>query len=271
MDTLHGTKNSRDMTTPEHIELLQAAIDAAYEAGKITLSYFQSSALTVETKTDQSPVTIADRSAEEYLRGHIRRRFPDHGILGEEFGEETGASPYRWILDPIDGTKSFVCGVPLYGTMVAVEDRRLKDAVVGVLNFPALGDMVWAARGHGSYWNGRRVHTSGHGNLNAAVLLTTDAGHIPGSRFERLYQQLASQTKFTRTWGDCYGHALVASGRADIMIDPKMHIWDVAAIKPVIEEAGGLFMDSAGRSDLTIDHVVAVSGRLAPLIRNMLA
>lgn len=258
------------MLQVDHEHLLEVAIAGAQEAGRITLSYFQTSRFDVEKKADNSPVTAADRAAEEFLREHIRRHFPDHGILGEEFGEEKGSSPYRWILDPIDGTKSFVCGVPLYGTMVAVEDTRVQDAVVGVLHFPALAETVWAARGHGTYWNGRRVTTSSDSDLSNAVLLTTDAGHLAGSPFEALYDRLAASTKFTRTWGDCYGHALVATGRAELMIDPRMHLWDVAALKPVIEEAGGLFVDSRGTSSLTVDHVLSCSGALAGAVQNLL-
>src|SRR5918992_4317853 len=137
--------------------MLDFAVDAAWQAGKITLEYFQTGT-PVERKADASPVTLADRRAEEKLREGIQRTFPDHGILGEEFGEVAGRSPYRWVLDPLDGTRSFIQGVPLYGVMMGLEHQG--QPVLGVVHFPALGETVYAAKGEGCYWNGRRARVS---------------------------------------------------------------------------------------------------------------
>src|SRR5919109_5544971 len=150
--------------------MLDFAVDAAWQAGKITLEYFQTGTA-VERKADASPVTLADRRAEESLRERIQRTFPDHGILGEEFGEVPGRSPYRWVLDPLDGTRSFIQGVPLYGVMMGLEyDGR---ALLGVVHFPALNETVYAAKGEGCYWNGRRAHVSAISRLEEALVTAT--------------------------------------------------------------------------------------------------
>src|SRR5919197_4412697 len=170
--------------------LLDFALDAAWQAGKITLEYFQTDTA-VERKADASPVTLADRRAEEKLRECIQRAFPDHGILGEEFGEVAGRSPYRWVLDPLDGTRSFIQGVPLYGVMMGLEYHS--QAVLGVVHFPALGETVYAAKGEGCYWNGRRAHVSKVSQLGEAVVLATSVQSLyeegRGPVFESLQGQ----------------------------------------------------------------------------------
>lgn len=249
-------------------KLLDTALDAAFQAGRIVLSYFQTDRLSVEIKSDLSPVTAADRAAEEFLRSFVRRRFPDHGVLGEEFGEMAGSSPYRWIFDPIDGTKSFIHGVPLFGTMIAVEDQRIKDSVLGVVHFPALQETVWASKGSGCYWNGRRAHVSGVRNISDAVVLLTDSAHVRGTPYEALLEELEAACRFVRSWGDCYGHALIATGRAEIMLDPHMHLWDVAALKPIVEEAGGRVLDLQGKSSIYTDNLIACNACLADWIRD---
>jgi histidinol-phosphatase len=244
-------------------DLLEAAIHAAREAGKITLRYFQTPSLAVETKSDASPVTIADKSAEEWIIRFIQKEFPDHSILGEEFGEIRRSGPYRWIIDPIDGTKSFIHGVPLYGTMIGIEDLHLKDAVVGVVNFPALNDIMWASRGSGAFWNERPAKVSEISSLSEATLLATDTEHIDERSDAAIFEKLRKETKLFRMWGDCYGHMLVATGRAEIMVDAKMNLWDVAALKPIIEEAGGKLFDWKGTSSLYIMDAIACNGALA--------
>lgn len=238
-------------------ELLHAATHAAYEAGKLTLRYYQTASLDVVAKPDASPVTIADRSAEEWLRAFISKEFPDHAILGEEFGETVGSGHYRWILDPIDGTKSFIHGVPFYGTMVAIEDKRQKDAVVGVIHFPALGEIVSAAVGEGASLNGRRIKVRKTEYLSDATLLTTDMKSAHQGDYALILQTLIKETKIVRTWGDCYGHALVACGRADVMVDPKLNLWDIAALKPIIEESGALIFDRTGKASMYIENAIA--------------
>jgi len=228
-----------------HRDILDTAVEAAVEAGRLTLQYFQSSSFEVELKADASPVTVADRRAEERIIEIIGRRFPDHAILGEEHGNRQGTAPVTWIIDPIDGTKSFICGVPLYGVMIGVEIEGSAD--VGVVHFPALGEIYYAARGAGSYWNGRRIRVSRTAQLADAVLLATESRRLdPGTEKGAAHRALVEATRLYRTWGDCYGHMLVASGRADIMLDPAMSIWDCAPLQVIIEEAGGIFTDWSG-------------------------
>jgi histidinol phosphatase-like enzyme (inositol monophosphatase family) len=243
---------------PSLRELMEFAVEAAWQAGKITLEYFQAS-FDLELKADLSPVTVADRRAEQALREAIERRYPDHAVLGEEFGE-TGpqGARFRWVLDPIDGTASFVRGVPLYGVMVAVE--RDGESVVGVVNLPALGEVVYAARGEGAHWNGRRARVSAVDRLEDALVLST--GETAMARFGRgaAYERLRAASKTQRTWGDCYGHMLVATGRAEVMLDPIMNLWDNAALLPILVEAGGTFTDWSGNATHTAPEALSTNG-----------
>jgi histidinol phosphatase-like enzyme (inositol monophosphatase family) len=254
-------------------ELLDFAVEIAWLAGQSTLAHFQSG-VRVETKTDRSPVTIADREAERILRTHIERQFPGDGIVGEEYGVVRQEAPRRWILDPIDGTRSFVRGVPLYGVLVALEVGD--EAVVGVIRFPALDDTVCAARGLGCRWNGRLVRVSNVAAVEEATVLLTEAarpdrvsaeyGAVPAG-----WNELAARASLVRTWGDCYGHALVATGRAEVMVDPRMAVWDCAALRPVIEEAGGVFTDMSGRPTHRGGSAISTNAALAGQVRGLLA
>jgi histidinol-phosphatase len=217
-------------------QLLDFAVDIAREAGKITWRHYQGS-FAAERKADNSFVTIADREAEAYLRARIADAFPDDSILGEEEGEQSGPSNRRWILDPVDGTYSFVHGVPLYGVLIGLEFEG--KPVLGVVHLPALGELVWAARGLGCFWNGEPAHVSSTMSLDQALLLSTDFGVCEQYGFGRAAEALQRQVHSRRTWGDAYGHVLVATGRADIMLDPVMNVWDCAPLLPILEEAGG--------------------------------
>lgn len=223
--------------------LLQFAIEAAYKAGRSTLAHFQVP-LDVERKGDDSPVTIADRGAERLIREEIAKRYPEHGIYGEEEGK-TGDQSRRWVIDPIDGTKSFVSGVPLYATLLAFEEDE--QAIVGVCYFPALDEMIVAERGQGASWNGRSCSVSNKANLADAVICSAspkglrDYGKLEGTL------RLADRTLAHRTWCDAYGHALVATGRVEAMLDPVVNRYDVAPLALILEEAGGRFTDFQGR------------------------
>lgn len=249
---------------------LDAAVEAARAAGSVTLEWFQAGP-EVERKADGSPVTVADREAERVLRERLLARFPDDGVLGEEAGEEPGSSGRRWILDPIDGTRSFIHGVPLYGVMVGLEVGG--DVVVGVLHFPPLRETVAAARGLGCSLNGRPCRVSGTAELSTALVVTSGDGGTGGAdpglgaRVAGL-RRVAELAGTFRTWGDCYGYALVASGRAEAMLDPIVNIWDAAAVRPIIEEAGGVFTDWAGKPGHTSGHVIATNQALAEEIRS---
>ena len=234
-------------------DFLDFAIDAAWQAGRLTLAHYQTG-VSVERKPDRSAVTIADRDAETLLRRLIERRYPDHAIVGEEFGSDDRNARYRWILDPIDGTNSFIRGVPFYGVLVALEIDR--EPVVGVAYFPAVDEMVSAARGLGCRWNGRLARVSGVTSLSEACVAYTDARAV-ADRLGEEWARLMRDSALERGWGDCYGHALVATGRVDVMLDPRMNPWDCAALVPIVQEAGGRFTDWKGR--VTIDGGDAVS------------
>jgi len=256
------------MGEPSLGEILTFATEAAWQAGRITLEHFQTGVV-VERKADDSPVTVADRGAEERLREMILSRFPDDGILGEEHGEHQGSSGRRWIVDPIDGTKSFVHGVPLYGVMVGVEVEGVPS--VGVVNLPALNEMVCAAKGLGCTWNGRKARVSAVSDLTEALVLCTDFEDIHRHGRTEAYRALRSEVRLARGWGDCYGHVLVATGRAEVMLDPVMNVWDCAALPPILEEAGGTFTDWEGTPTIHGADAVATNGLLFGAVMEKLA
>lgn len=247
------------MIAPRELAELRAfAIDAARAAGRITLESF-GSALGFDTKPDGSPVTDADRRAEELLRERLAVRCPRDGILGEEFGTTDGDSGRRWTVDPIDGTASFVHGVPLYGVLLGLLDGD--EAVLGVIHFPALDETVAAARGAGCGWWQRGVDRSParvrpSAGLERALVLCTDFTRLEPAALVRL----GGRAERLRTWGDCYGHALVATGRADAMIDPRMSVWDSAPLLPIVEEAGGRFTTLAGERRAAGGSALSTSG-----------
>ncbi|MBE2198722.1 MAG: histidinol-phosphatase [Anaerolinea sp.] len=240
--------------------LLEFALDAAWQAGRLTLAHFQTG-VTAERKADNTPVTIADKQAEQKLRELITRFWPDHGIIGEEYGRSPAQnSPYTWILDPIDGTKSFVSGVPLYATLLALTCDD--EPVLGVAHFPALSETVYALKGGGCYWNGRRAHVSQVNDLKDAVLLASDVNFTQHAAKYAAWERLVAATYVQRTWGDAYGYALVATGRAEIMIDPAMALWDCGPLQLILEEAGGTFTDWQGQATIYAGESVATNGRL---------
>ena len=254
--------------------LLQAVTEVARRAGKVALSHFRSR-LSVEMKHDGSPVTVADRAAEEAARDWIARRFPDDGFLGEEFGAQNASASRRWIVDPIDGTTSFVRGVPLWGTLVAVAEGP--TLLAGAIYCAAVDELVAAAPGLGCWWNGSRCSVSVQNDLGRATVLTTD-DRFPG-RNERgkRWSRLAGSASIARTWGDCYGYLLVATGRAEAMVDDRMHAWDIAALVPVISEAGGSITDWRGRPVTISDDLgaavgdsIATNAALATTVRDIL-
>jgi histidinol-phosphatase len=227
---------SSSITQPTLAELLSVAAEAAYLGGRRTLAYFNTG-VAVEVKADNTPVTCADRESEQIIRERITRSFPDHTILGEEGALKEGDPEYRWIIDPIDGTKTFIRGVPLYGVLIGVEVKG--RPAVGAVYMPALDEMVTAATGLGCHWNGRPARVSGVSRLDEAAVMVTDVTSALAR--SPAYGRLAATTKLQRTWGDCYGYLLVATGRADVMIDTAVNAWDCAPMLPILEEAGGLF------------------------------
>jgi histidinol phosphatase-like enzyme (inositol monophosphatase family) len=247
----------------EQTKRLELAIDAAREAGELTLKYFRRDDLQVDLKNDATPVTIADRQAEQLLRERIATAFPQDAILGEELGEKSGTSGYRWILDPIDGTKSFIYGVPLYAVLIGVE--RDKQSEIGVIHLPALGETVYAAKGQGA-WHvlgdklKKPARVSKTKSLADGLFLTSGLAGFHRRGAGPFLEQLTKTARLTRTWGDAYGYLMVATGRAEVMVDPEMNLWDAAAILPIIQEAGGKFTDWRGNPTTASGEGIATNG-----------
>jgi histidinol phosphatase-like enzyme (inositol monophosphatase family) len=238
----------------------------------VTLEHF-GNIRSADAKEDGTPVTVADRTAEELLREEIRSRFPDHGILGEEFGEEAGSVPVRWILDPIDGTRSFMRGVPLYAVLIGIEVEG--KPVVGVAHFPALGETVAAGSGWGCRWTRvsggeKPAHVSEVGDLGAACALTTDPATILSTSVGDGWRELCRRAGVVRGWGDAYGHILVATGRAEIMVDPVLSPWDAAALLPILSEAGGSFTDLDGKPTIHGGSGLSTNGRIHAAVLDLL-
>ncbi len=246
---------------------LELAKDIAHEAGLLTLRYFYNlDELQVDRKEDESPVTVADREAEKLLRRRIEESFPDDAILGEEFPDKEGTSGFRWLLDPIDGTKSFIHGVPLYSTLVGIEQHGIN--VGGVIALPALGEMLWAGKGTGAWHEAPRftdpvrARVSDCRDLSKALFLTSEVKTFEQYGRAGAYRELERQTRLTRTWGDAYGYFLVATGRADVMVDPRLGDWDAGPLLVVLEEAGGKFTDWKGNPTILGQEGIGSNGFL---------
>ena len=245
---------------------LEFAVDVARKAGQLTLEYFNNSNLVVEHKSDRTPVTVADRGAELLLRKHITTKFPDDAILGEEFPEQPGESGFRWILDPIDGTKSFIHGVPLYSTLIGVEQNG--EPVIGVIQLPILGETLWAMRGAGAWYSSPRskspqqARVSDCRTLGEGLFLTSSVTAFGDMGRDEAFREISQNMLLTRTWGDAYGYFLVATGRAEVMIDPILSAWDAAPMLTIITEAGGKFSDWQGNPTIYGKEAVATNGLL---------
>jgi len=244
-------------------DLMAFAAETAYLAWRLTLGYFGMN-LSPDFKADDSPVTVADRLAEELIRGRIEKAYPQHAIVGEEFGvtEHAGAS-HRWFLDPIDGTKSFIHAVPLFGTMLAVEHEG--RSVLGVVLIPALDECVYAAEGQGAWHTvkggpPRPARVSSCPRLSEGLFLTSEVANFAAVQRRDVYERLESSARLSRSWGDCFGYLMVATGRADLMVDPIMCLWDAAPVQPIIEEAGGTFTDWQGRRTIYSGQAIATNG-----------
>jgi myo-inositol-1(or 4)-monophosphatase len=237
-------------------EYLRFARETAYQAGRLTLEYFNKGVV-ADAKADGSPVTIADRKAEELIRRAVEQRYPDHAVLGEEFGESRAGASRRWIVDPIDGTKSFIHGVPLYGVLLGLEIDGVVE--VGVAYFPALEEMISAASGLGCWWNGKPAHVSTLDRLDKGVVCFTDLGGFWQNERWPAFERLARRASIRAGWSDAYGYMLVASGRVEVMLDPVMAVWDCGPFPPIFREAGGYFGDWKGNPTIYGQEAVATS------------
>lgn len=261
-------QENKHLTDESHMEislkeLQDAAVDFAKAGGKSTLNYFKKS-FDLEFKSDETPVTNADRTAEKVIRELINSYYPNHGIIGEEYGTENEQSDIVWVLDPIDGTQSFIHGIPFYTTLIGVLVDGQPE--VGVIYAPALDELVVAATGLGCRLNGSKIQTRKCDDLSKATFLTTDVTTYEEQGFQQPLESLLDATRIHRTWGDAYGHMMVAAGRADIMIDPILSIWDAAALLPVISEAGGSFTDVNGVKTIETGNAISTNKTLAKQI-----
>ena len=249
-------------------DYLNFIVETAYLAGRLTLGYFQTGVVP-EFKSDMSPVTIADQKSEELIRSRIETRYPDHAIVGEEFGvKELPGSSHRWFIDPIDGTKSFLQGVPLYAVLIGLEIEGVVQA--GPAYFPALSEMVAAATGEGCWWNGRRAHVSQVASLSKGVVTFTDILNFEKKGRLAAWSRLQKAAYFRAGWGDAYGYALVAMGRAEVMLDPFMNPWDAGPFPPILKEAGGYFGDWQGNETIYADEALATTAKLLPEVLELI-
>jgi histidinol-phosphatase len=239
---------------------LTFARQLAQRAGQITLGYYNQG-IQHDLKSDETPVTAADRATEEFIRGEIEKNYPSHAIVGEEFGEKAGeGNPFRWIVDPIDGTKSFMKGVPFYSVLIALEIEGVSR--VGAVCFPALGEILYAADGLDCWWNDKRTHVSNVSEWKQAVFIYTSWSGFRTKKRLDVFENLHKECFYGRGWGDAYGYHMVATGRAEVMLDPSVSIWDVAPFVPIFREAGGFFGSWEGKEGHTHGEGLACNAAL---------
>lgn len=264
----------REMTIQTiHSSRLQFALDISQRAADLILQHYQSQTLGIESKADDSPVTVADRGAEQLIRDALSEAFPEDSILGEEFDDVVGTSGYRWVLDPIDGTKPFIYGVPLFGTLIGIEFQE--RMVAGVCRLPALNEVVYAEEGGGAWWKigrgePRPAKASAVSELQEARLIFTEPTADRKVGRGDVLPEFLRQVRIARGWGDCYGHILVATGRADIALDPQMSAWDIAALIPIVRESGASCSDWKGDENIFGGDGVSIAPRLRDSVLNIL-
>jgi histidinol-phosphatase len=235
------------------------AVDAARKAGGLALSYYEST-FEIEHKADKSPVTIADKQAEELIREMVAKAFPTDGFLGEEFGDQFGSSGFRWVIDPIDGTKSFIRHVPLWATLIGLEYQG--EQIGGVAHIPVFGMTYHSLRGAGAYMNERKIRVSSVANLADSLMCYSSINWFAKYGREKSFIELASRTQRQRGYGDFYGFVLVAEGAAELMVEHGVNPWDIAATKAIIEEAGGRFTDWDDNPTIHRPDVVASNAKV---------
>ncbi len=246
----------------------EKALDITRRAGQVALGYFDTS-LKVEWKGDDSPVTVADRETEQTLRAALAEAFPGDGFLGEEFGDTPGTTGYRWVLDPIDGTRSFVRAIPLWAVLVGLEHQG--EVIAGIVDAPALGHTYHALRGQGAYRNDRRIKVSDESDLSRALVFYSGLNWFIKAGREQAFLELVRRSDRQRGFGDWYGFMLVAQGSGEVMCEHGVHAWDVAGILPIVEEAGGRFSDWDGQIDIQRPDALASNGRLHDEVLGILA
>ncbi|MAT15642.1 MAG: histidinol phosphate phosphatase [Planctomyces sp.] len=259
--------------TSEIESRLQLALQLAEEAQEFILQHYQNKSLEVELKGDSSPVTIADRGAEELIRKRLAEVHPGDGVVGEEFDDKESDNGYKWILDPIDGTKSFVHGIPLFGTLIGIEKEG--EMVAGLCRFPGLDDVVYAHNGGGAWWKKganapERCHVSTKSKLSESLVCITDIKLWDTKGIRDLLSEFGAKARLLRNWGDCYGHAMVATGRAEVILEPEMNPWDASPFLPILREAGGHYLNWDGEETIYGSNGISVNAALKDEIISMI-
>jgi histidinol-phosphatase len=251
-----------------HRPTLDFISDLAYRAGRITLGYFNTG-VRPDYKPNDTPVTAADRAAENFIRGELVKKYPTHAILGEETGETAGQdSSMRWIIDPIDGTKSFMRGVPLYAVLIGLEIEGVVQA--GAAYYPGTDEMLCAADGEGAWWNGRRAHVSEESSIDRAWICFTETSNMGEYGRAEAWGRICARAYAARGWGDAYGYLAVATGRAEAMLDPIMETWDCGPFPVILKEAGGYFGSWDGREGHLHREALACNSALLPEILRLI-
>lgn len=233
--------------------------ELATASGDFIRPLFGSHDVAIEIKSDQTPVTAADRGAEELMRAMIAKRFPTHGVLGEEFGSDRIDAEFVWVLDPIDGTKSFATACPLFGTLISLLHHG--RPLLGCIHQPVLRQLM-IGDGTTTTLNGQPVRFREPADLAAATLLVTDTMSVPRHQSAAGWDALCKRVRMVRTWGDCYGYLLLSAGWADIMGDPVMNPWDIPALIPIVRGAGGVITDWQGREPMNAQSTLAAHPKL---------
>lgn len=233
--------------------------ELASKSGDLIRQHYGRKDVGVEIKSDDSPVTAADKGGELLLRELIASRYPKHGVIGEEFGNHQADAEWAWVLDPIDGTKSFVTAVPLFGTLIALMHEG--QPVLGAIHQPILNQLM-VGDGATTTLNGAAVRIREVDTLSRATLLTSDPLLPEKYQNGAAYDRLQRSARLVRTWGDCYGYLLLSSGWADIMVDPIMNPWDIQALIPIVRGAGGVITDWQGKDPVKANSIVAASPKL---------
>jgi histidinol-phosphatase len=253
---------------PDWRSRYEQAIEITRRAGQVAMRYYDT-ALVVEWKGDLSPVTIADRETEEHLRASLEKAFPGDGFLGEEYGDTPGTTGYRWILDPIDGTRSFVRAIPIWAVLVGLEYKG--ELISGIVHSPPLGHTYHALRGNGCYRDERRIHVSDQADLSKSLVFYSSLSWFLKAGREKEFLELVRRSERQRGFGDWYGFLLVAQGSGEVMVEHGVHAWDVGAIIPIVQEAGGRMSNWEGKIDLYAQDVVATNGKLHEEVLRILA
>lgn len=259
-------------------ERMNKALKGVIQAGEEIRKIFKDPNLTINYKDDQTPVTVADQKSEDIIASSLHKYFPQDGILAEEKTEVTTQNGFRWIIDPLDGTQSFISGVPQFGILVGLEHNE--DALLGIVYFPAFKEIFFAIKGQGAkhalinsekeLMDVKKLHVSQKTSLEEAFICYTTFDDFKKTQKEQEFLNIIQKGRKNRGWGDCFGHMLVATGRCDVMLDPTLKLWDIAALKPIIEEAGGSFTDVSGRNWIYGQSAISSNGKFHQDIITML-